>query len=78
MELGSKKETIHYVTMGSFDEAKICELVDLYLLDKLSILIGRKNVGLYRDDRLAAINNINIVALFNNEGPSTTIETNLL
>ena len=64
--------------MGSFDGAKICELVGLYLLDKLSNLIGRENVGLYRDDRLAAINSSsgpvldkirkNISALFKNDG----------
>ena len=29
------------VTMGSFDGAEICKLVGLYLLDKLSSLIGR-------------------------------------
>ena len=73
--------------MGSFDGAEICELVGLYLLDKLSSLIGRENVGLYRDDGLAAINSSsgpvldkmrkNIIALFKNEGLSITIETNL-
>ena len=73
--------------MGSFDGAEICELVGLDLLNKLSSLIGRKNVGLYRDNVLAAINSSsgpvldkmrkNIIALFKNEGPSTTIETNL-
>ena len=73
--------------MGSFDGAEICELVGLHLLDKLSSLIGRKNVGLYRDDGLAAINSSsgpvldkmrkNIIALFKNEGLSITIETNL-
>ena len=64
--------------MGSFDGAEICELVGLYLLDKLLSLIGRKNVGLYRDDGLAAINSSsgpvldkmrkNIIPLFKNEG----------
>ena len=73
--------------MGSFDGAEICELVGLYLLDKLSSLIGRKNVGLYRDDGLAAIDSSsgpvldkmrkNIIALFKNEELSITIETNL-
>ena len=73
--------------MGSFDGAEICELFGLYLLDKLSSLIGRKNVGLYRDDGLAAINSSSgpvldkmrkdIIALFKNEGLSITIETNL-
>ena len=73
--------------MGSFDGAEIFELVGLYVLDQLSSLIGRKNVGLYRDDGLAAINSSsgpvldkmrkNIIALFKNEGLSITIETNL-
>ena len=84
-----KKEddTLFDVTMGSFDGAEICELVGLYLLDKLSSLIGRKNVRLYRDDALAAINSSsgsvlykmrkNIIALFKNEGLSITTETNL-
>ena len=69
--------------MGSFDGAEICELVRLYLL-KLSSLIGRKNVGLYSDNGLAAINSSsgpvldkmrkNIIALFKNEGLSITID----
>ena len=42
--------------MGSFDGVNTCDLVGLYLLDKLSNLIRRENVGLYRDDGLAAIN----------------------
>ena len=49
-------DTLFDVTMGSFDGLEICELVGLYLLDKLSNLIVRENVGLYRDDGLAAIN----------------------
>ena len=32
--------------MGSFDGAGVYELGGLYLLDKLSILIGRENVVL--------------------------------
>ena len=43
---------------GSFDGAEICELVGLFLLDRL----GKENVGLYRDDEL--------VGLRNNSGPS--------
>ena len=33
--------------MGSFDGAEICELVGLYLLDKLSTLFEKECVGLY-------------------------------
>ena len=43
--------------MGNFNVAEIFELVGLYLPDKLSTLIGRENVELYRNDGLATINN---------------------
>ena len=75
------------VTMGSFDGAEVCELVGLYLLEKLSNLLGKTEVGLYRDDGLAIVQNANgpkmdklrkeIVALFKIEGLSITIDTNL-
>ena len=41
------------VTMGSFDGAETCELVGCYILSLLTEKYGR-NIGLYRDDRLAA------------------------
>ena len=76
-------DTLFDVTMGSFGGAAIFQVVGLYLLDKLSSLIKRENVGLYRDDELAAINSSsgpvqdkmrkNIFALFKNEGLSITI-----
>ena len=76
------------VTMGSFDGAEVCELVGLYLLDKLSKLLGKDNVGLYRDDGLAAVKSTsgpvldkmrkNIITLFKNEGLGITIDTNLI
>ena len=54
-----KDNSSFHVTMGSFDGAEICEIVELYLLNKLSNLLGKENVGLYRDDGLAAINSFN-------------------
>ena len=84
-----KKEgdTLFDIAMVSFDENEISELVGLYVLDKLSNLIGRESVGLYRDNKLAAINSStapvqdkmknNIIALFKNVGLSIAIETNL-
>ena len=76
------------VTMGSYDGAEVCGLVELYLLDKLAPLIGTKNIGLYRDDGLAVIHQANglkmdrirknIIALFKSEGLSITIYTNLI
>lgn len=47
------------VTMGSYDGAEVCELVGLFMLNKLSDLIEKKNVGLYRDDGLAIFKNHN-------------------
>ena len=76
------------VTMGSYDGAEVCELVGLYLLSKLTPLMGIKNVGLYRDDGLAVIHKANgpkmdkirkdIIVLFKSEGLSINIDTNLI
>ena len=76
------------VTMGSFGGAELCELVGLYFLDKLSKLLGKDNVGLYRDDGLAAVKSTsgpvlnkmrkNIITLFKNEGLGVSIDTNLV
>ena len=35
------------VTMGSFDEAEICELVGLYIQSKLEKILSKSNFGLY-------------------------------
>ena len=76
------------VTMGSFDGAEVCELVGLYLLNRLVPLMGKdSSSGLYRDDGLAAIRTSSarrldklrkdIVELFKSEGLAVTIECNL-
>ena len=41
--------------MGSFDGAECCELVGLYILNNIKSIIKSENIGLYRDDGLAAI-----------------------
>ena len=76
------------VTMGSLDGAEVCEIVGLYLLDKVSVLLSKDNAGLYRDDGLGIVNDANgpkldrlrkdIIAIFKSEGLSITIETNLI
>ena len=40
------------VTMGSFDGAKLCKLVDLYILQILGEKYGKHRRGLYQDDGL--------------------------
>ena len=74
--------------MGSFDSAEVCELVGLYLLNKIKPLLDSNNVGLYRDDGLAIVHKANgpkvdrlrkdIISLFKDEGLSITIDTNLI
>ena len=76
------------VTMGSYDGAEVWNLVGLYLLGKLTPLIGTKHVGCYRDDGLAVIHQANgpkmdkirkdIIALFKSQRLSITIDTNLI
>ena len=46
------------VTMGAYDGAEICELVGIYLLSFLSENHNKKDIGLYRDDGLAAFRNV--------------------
>ena len=71
------------VTIGSFDGAESCELVGLFLLFQLKDL--NINVGLYRDDGLAAsclTNRQNeqlkkqICQIFKNNGLNLSIECN--
>ena len=80
-------DSLFDVTMGSFDGAEVCELVGLYMLNKLALSMGKNCVGLYRDDGLAAIRSSSgrlldrlrkdIIKIFKGEGLSITIETNL-
>ena len=82
-----KDNSLFDVTMGSFDGAEIYEIVGLYLLSKSAVLLGKENVGLYREDGLAAINSCsepvidrtrkNIISLFKNEDLNITIDKNL-
>ena len=74
--------------MGNFDWTEVCELVGLYLLNKIKSLLGSSNVGLYRDDGLAIINKANgpkvdrlrkeIISLCKYEGLSITLDTNFI
>ena len=45
--------------MGSFDGAEVCELGGTFILSKLGNIIGKKNAGLYRDDGLVVLRNMN-------------------
>ena len=46
------------VTMGAYDYAEVCELVGIFMLNKISEKYDKNNTGLYRDDGLAVFKNI--------------------
>ena len=48
-----RTETNFDITMGSYDGAESCEIVGLYILNKIGPIFGQDKVGLYRDDGLA-------------------------
>ena len=74
--------------IGSFDGDEICEIVGIYLLEKLSPFLGKQKFGLYKDDGLAPVNSSSgpvlhrirkdVISIFKNEGLSVAIETNLI
>lgn len=47
--------TLFDVTMGSYDGAETCELVGIYMLSQLKEIPCDMEIGLYRDDGLAVI-----------------------
>ena len=53
-QLVQRKMRVFDVTRVSFDGAEICELVGLYILHLLSSKFNKDQVGLFRDDGLAA------------------------
>ena len=75
------------VTMGSYDGAEVCELIGLFVLDKLKDRFGY-DIGLHRDDGLATLNTrsgrLNDKArkdlehIFNDFGLNITVLTNQL
>ena len=54
-----KKESgLFDVTMGAYDGAEVCELVEIFILYQLSRKYNRNSKGVYRDDGLAVFKNI--------------------
>ena len=43
--------------MGAYDGAEVCELVGTFLLEKISEICNKSNIGLYRDDDLSIFRN---------------------
>ena len=53
-----KEENLFDVTMGAYNGAKVCELVSIFMLNKISEKYNKNVVGLYRDNGLAVFKNI--------------------
>ena len=74
--------------MGCYDGTEICELVGIYIQNKLCQLMNKKDFGLYRDDGLEILRNTsgleadrkrkNIIRIFKECGLSITYEVNNL
>ena len=75
------------VIMGSYYGTEICELVGIYILLCLSNIIDKNDCGLYRNDGLLVLRNVNgqktdcvrknVTQLFKDNGFLTDIKTNL-
>ena len=46
------------ISMGFHDGAKVCELIDSFILYKLASITNKSYIGLYRDDCLGIFQNI--------------------
>ena len=74
------------VTMGSYDGAEICELVEMFLLSKQSDIIHIDSIGLHSDDGLAIIGKASglemertrkkVIAIFKMQDLKVTADTN--
>ena len=73
--------------MGSYDGLEVREMVGIYILTRLATIIKKSDCGLYRDDSLVILRNVNgqkidrtrknIIKIFKDVGFSINIETNL-
>ena len=76
------------INPSSYDGAKVCKLVGLFILHQLSQLVDVKNIGLYRDDGLAILKNTlgptlehvkkKIIKLLHQHSLKITTKTNLI
>ena len=73
--------------MGCCDGAEICELVGIFILNKLSNVIDKNSIGLYGDDSLGVFDKLSgpqiekkkkkIIKIFKDCGLSVTVTINI-
>ena len=81
-----RERNLFDVTMGAYGGAEVCELVGIFMLNKISEKYNKYDVGLCRDDVLAVLKNIsgselerikkNFQSLFKKCGLDIIIECN--
>ena len=55
--MDEKRRDLFDLAMGAYDGAEVCELVGTFLLEKISEICNKCDIGLYRDDGLAVFRN---------------------
>ena len=79
----TKKDGFFHMTMGAYDGAEVCELVETFLLDKISEKCDENSIGLYRDNSLSVFKNKSVINLkelqktFKDFGLEIVAESNL-
>ena len=73
------------VPMGSYNGAKVCELIGAFMLNELSGVVDKKELGLYRNDGLGVMRNIGgpeierrkkkIIQIFKSHNLNITVQT---
>ena len=79
-------DTTFDATMGSYDDAELCELIVIYIQSLLTNILSADSMGLYRDDGLFILRKINkqqtdrlqkkIISIFKNINFKIEIVTN--
>ena len=82
-----KGSDLFNVSMRTYDGAKVCELIGIFLLNLLGRQYDTKNIGLYRDDGLSIFKNCSgpqmekikkhLQKVFKNTGLNVIIECNM-
>ena len=53
-----REGNLFHVTMGAYDGVEVCELVGIFILNKISEKYSKYDMDLYTDDGLAVFKNI--------------------
>lgn len=59
MNLDKNRDSHNSVTMGSYDGAKISELIEIYIQFQIAVFIEGNDSGLHQDDGLISLKNAN-------------------